>query len=94
MTTAECLAKGLPMVIAQPLPGQERCNTEFLVEHGVAVHVESVSEIVREVEALLGDPDRLHTMRVAALQQAYPDSADQVAQLINQSAPEQELNLS
>jgi len=35
MTTSESLAKGLPMVIINPIPGQEMRNTDFLVKNGI-----------------------------------------------------------
>lgn len=93
MTTAECLAKGLPMVIVKPLPGQERCNTEFLVDNGIGIHVKNMRCLAQEVAALLADPSRLHSMTMAARQHAYPYSAKHIAELIEQNAPEQELNL-
>ena len=37
LTTSESMAKGLPMVIVNPIPGQEQRNAEFLVNQGVAV---------------------------------------------------------
>lgn len=39
LTTSEALAKGLPMIIVNPIPGQEDRNTEFLLNNGVAMYV-------------------------------------------------------
>ncbi len=81
MTTSECLAKGLPMVIINPLPGQEARNTDFLIEHRIAVHVHDVADLADEVEFLLRSPDRLKAMAAAARRQGKPDAADKIASL-------------
>ncbi len=39
LTSSEALAKGLPMIIVNPIPGQEDRNTEFLLNNGVAMYV-------------------------------------------------------
>ncbi len=82
MTTAECLAKGLPMVIITPLPGQEARNTDFLLEKGVAVHVHDIRNLAEEVELLLRSPQRLKAMSVAAFESGKPHAADDIARLV------------
>ena len=37
LTTSECLAMGLPMIVISPIPGQEERNANFLLEHGAAL---------------------------------------------------------
>lgn len=39
LTSSEALAKGLFMILINPIPGQEDRNSEFLVNNGVAVRV-------------------------------------------------------
>jgi UDP-N-acetylglucosamine:LPS N-acetylglucosamine transferase len=39
LTTSEALAKNLPIIITNPIPGQEDRNTEFLLNNGVAMKV-------------------------------------------------------
>ena len=36
LTSSEALAKGLPMIISNPIPGQEERNARYLLKHGVA----------------------------------------------------------
>ncbi|MBF0122917.1 MAG: glycosyltransferase [Candidatus Omnitrophica bacterium] len=81
MTTSECLAKGLPMVIINPLPGQEARNTDFLLEHGIAIHVHDIEDLAEEVELLLRSPERLKTMAQAARENGKPDASDNIAKL-------------
>lgn len=81
MTTSECLVKGVPMVILNPLPGQEVRNSDFLIEKGIAVHVHDVRDLAEEVELLLRSPDRLAAMSQKALEYGKPHAADDIARL-------------
>lgn len=82
MTTSESLAKGLPMVIVNPLPGQEMRNTDFLLKQGIAIRIDKTSDIAEEVELLLRSPERLAAMRKAAYENGRPHAALDVARLI------------
>ncbi len=82
MTTSECLAKGLPMVIVNPIPGQEMRNTDFLLKNGIGIRIDDKSDIGEEIELLLRSPEMLAVMRKAALAFGKPHAADDVAQLI------------
>ncbi len=39
LTTSEALAKGLPIIMANPIPGQEDRNVEFLLNNGAAFKI-------------------------------------------------------
>ncbi|HQP10928.1 MAG TPA: glycosyltransferase [Candidatus Omnitrophota bacterium] len=82
MTTAECLAKGLPMVIINPIPGQEMRNTDFLIKKGIAIRIDDTNDIGEEVELLLQSPERLAAMSKAAYENAKPHAALDIAKLI------------
>lgn len=82
ITTAEALAKGLPMLIISPLPGQEAMNTKFLLEEGVAVKAENPNDARIILEELLYSKDKLKMMRDKALSLSKPSSAIDIARLI------------
>jgi processive 1,2-diacylglycerol beta-glucosyltransferase len=82
MTTSECLAKGLPMVIVDPIPGQEERNSQFLVNQGIAIRVDDKRHIAREIDALLNNPKQLAAMKQAALKNGKPKAAEDIARLI------------
>ncbi|MBF0619228.1 MAG: glycosyltransferase, partial [Candidatus Omnitrophica bacterium] len=90
MTTSECLAKGLPMVIINPLPGQEARNTDFLLEKGIGVHVHDVRDLADEVDLLLRSPERLSVMSKAAYENGKPYAADDIARLVMEARREKE----
>ena len=63
ITTAEAMAKNLPIIIVNPLPGQEAMNSDFLLDNGLAVKANGHQEAVGLLEDLLLDPDKLAAMR-------------------------------
>ena len=82
ITTAEALAKGLPMLIVNPLPGQEAMNTKFLLKEGVAVKAESPEDVIVLLDELLENKNKLKVMSDKARLLAKPDSSINVAKLI------------
>jgi processive 1,2-diacylglycerol beta-glucosyltransferase len=79
LTTAESLASGCPMVIAEPIPGQEDRNADFLLENGCAIKVNNLSSLTYKLSSLLEDQSRLARMRAAAMRCARPGAAHDVA---------------
>jgi len=55
-TTAECLAKGTPMVFLKATPGHESGNAAFLAHNGAAVQTTSAPDVVATVARLLANP--------------------------------------
>ena len=82
LTTAEALAKSLPIVIVNPIPGQEAKNTEFLLSEGVAVKASSPLDAAVLIEQLLNKPNKLGAMKAAAKKHAQPYAASNTADLI------------
>lgn len=82
MTTAEALAKNLPMIIINPIPGQEAKNAEFLLRQGVAVEAADGADVMLFVDEFLRNPAKLRQMRAAAQTAARPHAAEQAAQEI------------
>jgi processive 1,2-diacylglycerol beta-glucosyltransferase len=79
LTSSEALAKGLPMIITHPIPGQEERNSDFLLRHGVAERADSASEIARLVQSLLSHPTKLRRMVEKTQGIAAPYAAMEVA---------------
>lgn len=87
LTTSECLAAGLPMVVFNPIPGQEERNAVYLLEHGAGVWAHTAAHMIFKVERLLGDEARLKQMQEAAKRLARPDAARTIARLVMEAAP-------
>lgn len=82
ITTAEALAKGLPMIIFNPIPGQEISNTEFLLKSGAAIRCDRIADISIIVEELLREGNKLSVMSEAALGAGFPDSSLRISKEI------------
>jgi processive 1,2-diacylglycerol beta-glucosyltransferase len=54
LTTSEALALGKPILIFNPIPGQEAANSDFLLEHGAAIKVNALEDIPFRLKKLLG----------------------------------------
>lgn len=63
LTTTEALSKKIPMIIPFAIPGQEMENTEFLVEAGVAFHVEDMNDINKILDRLVNDENAFEIMK-------------------------------
>jgi processive 1,2-diacylglycerol beta-glucosyltransferase len=55
LTTSECLAMGLPMIVVSPIPGQEEHNADYLLEQGVAIKAYDAIGLEWRLRALLED---------------------------------------
>ncbi len=82
LTTSEALAAELPMVIAQPLPGQEERNTKYLVDRRAAISAESTGDAVEAVARLAGSPLERSRLRRRAEAVRRPDAARVVAERV------------
>lgn len=81
LTSSETLAVGRPMLIVNPIPGQESANADFLLERGVAVKVNSVDDIASRVERLLGS-SQLSAMAANAAAVGKPEAAAAVCRAV------------
>ena len=78
LTSSECLIMGLPMVLVDPIPGQEERNGDYLLEHGAALKAHDMAGLDYRVQQLLADPGRLNAMRSQMLNLARPQAARDV----------------
>jgi processive 1,2-diacylglycerol beta-glucosyltransferase len=63
LTTSEALARGAPMVIVNPIPGQESRNSDFLLENGAAIKVNNIATLAHKIRILVSDPQRLDLLK-------------------------------
>jgi processive 1,2-diacylglycerol beta-glucosyltransferase len=80
LTTSEALALGLPIVVANAIPGQETRNASMLFEAGAAISGENPLTVGYRVAQLLLSPERLRAMREAARSLGRPHAAAEIAE--------------
>jgi len=81
LTVSESLSKELPMIIIQPIPGQETGNCKVLEGYGVAVRADTVGQIVDYVKHFVSAPEKIVDMKARINLLAYPDAAKDIADL-------------
>jgi len=74
LTTSECLAMGKPMIVINPIPGQEERNTDYLLEHGAAILAYDEVALEYKLKKLLAHPAQLRRMMRNAKQLGKPDA--------------------
>ena len=79
LSSSECMAAGLPMVIINPIPGQEVRNADYLLEEGAAVRCNYATTVGYKLDQLLADPGRLARMATHAARVGRPHAARDVA---------------
>ncbi len=81
LTVAEATTLGVPMVIYDPIPGQEEYNAEYLVRGHAAIWAPQLADVRGAVLRALEEPE--HTLLSAgASRLGVPDAADRAAQAI------------
>lgn len=63
LTTSESLACNLPMIIINPIPGQEEENAEFLQNKGIAIWIKNSDNPDTIINNLLARPNELIKMK-------------------------------
>jgi processive 1,2-diacylglycerol beta-glucosyltransferase len=82
LTTAEALSKNLPMLLVNPIPGQEENNTKFLLKAGVAIRAKQEEDIPILVTELLCSKNKLNQMREQAKSLGKPSSTIDLVRFI------------
>lgn len=88
LTTSEALARGAAIAVINPIPGQESRNSDFLLENGAAIKINNIATLPFKLGVLLGDRERLATLKKNAKALGRPRAAfDIITHLMTQLAP-------
>ena len=82
LTTSESLASHLPMVVINPIPGQEEENAEFLESKGIAVWIKKNDNSEKIIENLLSDKEKLEEMKENTKILSKPNSTDDICNIL------------
>lgn len=82
LTCSEVLAKQLPMIIVNPIPGQEERNADYLLEHGAAWKCNNIPVLPYKVHELLSSEAIVTSMKRSAQRIATPNAASAVSRAL------------
>ncbi len=63
ITSSEALAKELPMIMLNPIPGQEERNAEFMLNNGLALLATKTFPLEEAIFTLFKNPERLQHLK-------------------------------
>jgi processive 1,2-diacylglycerol beta-glucosyltransferase len=75
LTSSEALAKSLPMLIIDPIPGQESRNADIIVEHGAGWKAINLPNLAYKLNRIIEHPKLLSRAHAATATLAKPNAA-------------------
>ena len=78
LTSSEVLAKGKPMIVIDPIPGQEQRNCEYLLEAGAALRLFEIEDAPYKIETFLADAPHRTRMAQNARALGHPHAAAEI----------------
>ena len=82
LTTTESLASGLPIIVINPIPGQEEENAKFLEEQKVAIWLRKDDDITKILTNLFTSPYDLKNMKIKARLLAKKNSTKDICRIL------------
>ena len=82
LTTTESLASGLPMIIINPIPGQEEENAEFLQTKGAGVWLKASDNPEEIIDLVFKDENKLMDMKENAIKLAKKNSTKEICDIL------------
>lgn len=82
LTIAECLAKGLPVIVSNVIPGQEDDNVKYLTENCIGFKADSAESVGKIAVSLFSNPEELSKIRKKCKIFSKPGAAEDIADFI------------
>jgi processive 1,2-diacylglycerol beta-glucosyltransferase len=79
MIASEVLARGTPVLLVDPIPGQEEWNADWIALSGAGIQIRRPEMVPAAIQDLLGQPARLDAMRAQAQKVGRPHAALEIA---------------
>ena len=82
LTTTESLSSGLPIVVINPIPGQEEENAEFLETNNLAIWIKKGDDVESMLDDLFSNPEKMQQMKVNARLMAKRNSTKDICEIL------------
>jgi processive 1,2-diacylglycerol beta-glucosyltransferase len=84
LIVSEVLARGTPLLLIDPIPGQEEWNADYVVSNGAGIQLRTVDLVPQTVERLLACPMWLTALNASARKIGRPRAALDIAEAVLQ----------
>ena len=82
LTTTESLASGLPIVVINPIPGQEEENASYLEKNKVAIWLKKDDDVEAILKDLFSNPEKMQEMKIRARLLAKKNSTKDICKIL------------
>lgn len=82
LTTSELMAKGLPALLVNPIPGQEDRNLEFLVNSGACMMITKTFPVDEALYQIMNNKWRMDFMKESVARLGKPDATEKLCNFI------------
>lgn len=82
LTTTESLASGLPLIVIDPLPGQEEENAKFVEKNGAGIWIRENDDIKTILLNVFNDTYKLQNMKIRARLIAKKNSTKDICETL------------
>ncbi len=82
LTTSEATAKGLPMILVNPIPGHEERNLKFFTDNNAAIAAPKRSDVYNALHKLFETPDTINNIKKQLSEIAKPDATNKIADFV------------
>ena len=82
LTTTESLASGLPIIVINPIPGQEEENAEFLEKQNLAIWVRKKDNVEDVLKNVFNNPSLMRKMKINARLFAKKHSTKDICKIL------------
>ena len=82
LTTSEALTKKLPLILSNPIPGQEDRNIEFLTNAGAALNITETFPLYNALFQFFDSPWRKELLDTAVSNLGKPNSVENIYEFI------------
>ncbi len=82
LTTTESLASGLPIVVINPIPGQEEENASYLEKNKVAIWLKKDDNVEAILKDLFSNPEKMQEMKIRARLLAKKNSTKDICRIL------------
>lgn len=82
LTTSECLACGLPMIVINPIPGQEEQNAEFLENSNLAYWIKDDDNPLGVIFKVINNKDIFNSLKQNVSKYAKRNSTKEICDIL------------